>query len=204
MVEKLYVTYNQVHKLCQKSAERILNDFKPNLMIAIGGGGYVPARILRSFLKRPGSANIPIQAIGLSLYESPTTDSAVEEPGTKVTRTQWLDLSSLEMANLIGKNVLIVDEVDDTRTTLEYAVKELQKDVETATKKLGRDAEKTRFSIFVLHNKDKHKKGNLPQDMLDENRYLAALTVPDVWICYPWEATDIDEHDRLAESQSVQ
>ncbi|TKA79626.1 hypothetical protein B0A49_03139 [Cryomyces minteri] len=198
MVQKLYVTYNQ------NSAERILNDFKPNLMIAIGGGGYVPARILRSFLKRPGSTNIPIQAIGLSLYESLTTDSAVEEPGTKVTRTQWLDLSSLEMANLIGKNVLIVDEVDDTRTTLEYAVKELQKDVETATKKLGRDAEKTRFSIFVLHNKDKPKKGNLPEDMLDENRYLAALTVPDVWICYPWEATDIDEHDRLAESQSVQ
>lgn len=38
---------NQVHKHCQNSAERILNDFKPNLMIAIGGGGYVPARILR-------------------------------------------------------------------------------------------------------------------------------------------------------------
>ena len=38
---------DQVHKLCQQSAERILNDFQPNLMIAIGGGGYVPARILR-------------------------------------------------------------------------------------------------------------------------------------------------------------
>jgi hypothetical protein len=37
----------QVHKLCQESAERILNDFHPNLIIAIGGGGYVPARILR-------------------------------------------------------------------------------------------------------------------------------------------------------------
>ena len=37
----------QVHKLCQASASQILNDFKPNLMIAIGGGGYVPARILR-------------------------------------------------------------------------------------------------------------------------------------------------------------
>ena len=70
MVEKVYVTYNQVssppcsqgdkfkstnfsytqiqvHKLCQSSAQRILDDFKPNLMIAIGGGGYVPARILR-------------------------------------------------------------------------------------------------------------------------------------------------------------
>jgi hypoxanthine phosphoribosyltransferase len=118
------------------------------------------------------------------------------------------------MANLIGKNVLIVDEVDDTRTTLEYAVRELQKDVETAQQKLGRSDEKTTFSIFVLHNKDKEKKGHLPSDMLDENRYLAAVTTPDVWICYPWEATyvicllyvgvanevrDIDEHDKMAQ-----
>lgn len=38
-------------------------------------------------------------------------------------------------------------------------------------------------------NKDKTKKGNLPQQMMDEGRYLAANTVGDVWICYPWEAT---------------
>lgn len=145
-------------------------------MIAIGGGGYVPARILRylplrfpfpncdpanshthlvsygrSFLKRPGQPNIPIQAIGLSLYEDLGRGDPEETPGTKVTRTQWLDLSSLEMANLIGKNILIVDEVDDTRTTLEYAVRELQKDVETAQKQLGREGEKTNFYIFVLH-----------------------------------------------------
>lgn len=25
-----------------------------------------------------------------------------------------------------------------------------------------------------------------------EKRYLAAKTVPDVWICYPWEATYVD------------
>lgn len=55
------------------------------------------------------------------------------------------------MENLVGKRILIVDEVDDTRTTLEYAVKELEKDVETARQKLGGKAEKTVFSIFVLH-----------------------------------------------------
>ena len=104
------------------------------------------------------------------------------------------------MANLIGKNVLIVDEVDDTRTTLEYAVRELEKDVEEARKQAGSD-KKTNFSIFVLHNKDKEKKGRLPQDMVAENRYLAAVTTQDVWICYPWEATDIDEHDALAKTQ---
>ncbi|KAL2022468.1 hypothetical protein VTK56DRAFT_5297 [Thermocarpiscus australiensis] len=202
MVEKIYVTYNDVHKLCQEAAPKILSDFKPQLMIAIGGGGYVPARILRSFLKQPGSPNIPIQAIGLSLYErlagsAADADPAVEEAGARVTRTQWLDLSALgEMKNLVGKRVLIVDEVDDTRTTLEYAVRELQKDVEQARARLGSD-QKTEFAIFVLHNKDKKKKGTLPQDIID-GRYLAARTVGDEWICYPWEATDIDEHDRLA------
>lgn len=93
------------------------------------------------------------------------------------------------MANLIGKNVLIVDEVDDTRTTLEYAVKELQKDVDEAAKQAGRSAEQTKFSIFVLHNKDKEKKGHLPEELLNDNRYIAAVTLPDVWINYPWEAT---------------
>lgn len=38
----------------------------------------------------------------------------------------------------------------------------------------------------------------LPEDMMREGRYLAAETVGDEWCCYPWEATDIDEHDRLA------
>jgi hypothetical protein len=55
------------------------------------------------------------------------------------------------MENLIGKNVLIVDEVDDTRTTLDYAVRELQKDVAEASKRHGRESEVTKFSVFVLH-----------------------------------------------------
>lgn len=142
----------KVHNLCKESAEKLLNEFQPQLMIAIGGGGYIPARILRSFLKQPGSPNIPIQAIGLSLYEQLGEDPDVETPGTKVTRTQWLDLTSLgHMQNLVGKRILIVDEVDDTRTTLEYAVRELQKDVETARQKMEGDQPETQFSVFVLH-----------------------------------------------------
>ncbi|KAJ1559703.1 hypoxanthine-guanine phosphoribosyltransferase [Cladochytrium tenue] len=209
---KLWVTYNDVHKLCQQSAAKILSEFQPNLIIAIGGGGYIPARILRSFLKKPGSPNIPIQAIGLSLYETlGSDDPKLEVAGTQVTRTQWLDLSSLEMANLVGKNVLIVDEVDDTRTTLEYAVRELEADVALAAdlraaRADGRaapavDKPKTNFAVFVLHNKDKQKKGHLPDHLVAAGRYIAAVTTPDVWIAYPWEADDIDEHDRRAAEQ---
>jgi hypoxanthine phosphoribosyltransferase len=59
-----------------------------------------------------------------------------------------------------------------------------------------------RWRLTALsQNKNKEKKGRLPEDMLNENRYLAARTVGDVWICYPWEATDIDEHDEMAGKQ---
>lgn len=36
-------------------------------------------------------------------------------------------------------------------------------------------------------NKNKAKKGQLPEDMV-EKYYHASLTTDDVWICYPWEA----------------
>ncbi|KMU91618.1 hypoxanthine guanine phosphoribosyltransferase [Coccidioides immitis H538.4] len=196
MSEKFYVTYNQVHKLCQQSADRILKDFRPNLMIAIGGGGYVPARILRSFLKQPGAPNIPIQAIGLSLYED-LGKGDIEAPGTKVTRTQWLDMSSLEMANLIGKNVLIVDEVDNTRTILEYAVGELENSGSSHKNNLvvGREFA---FSINVLHQgKGGTISGHECHGECDLSSCCSSVLV---WFLIENSMTfwDIEEHDRLA------
>lgn len=115
-VEKVYVSYDQIHTLCQVTGDRILKEFRPDLIIAIGGGGFIPARILRTFLKVHGQKNIPIQAIGLVLYEDLGT-GVEEQIGTEVQRIQWLDFSTLGGASLVGKRILIVDEVDDTRTT---------------------------------------------------------------------------------------
>lgn len=159
---------------------------------------------MRTFLKEQGSKNIPIQAIGLSLYEDlGTVSTQVETVGLEVVRTQWLDFGSLakHSGDLIGKTILIVDEVDDTRTTLHYALSELEKDVAEQAKALGRENEKTKFLIFVLHNKNKDKRAELPQEMMDEGRYIAARTVEDIWIAYPWEAVDIEEHTTNAIAQ---
>lgn len=201
--EKLYISYNHVHKLCQEAADIIKTKFRPDLMVAIGGGGFIPARILRTFLKEPGQKNIPIQAIGLSLYEDlGVAEEDVEAAGAQVIRTQWLDFGTMAQRSveLIGKTVLIVDEVDDTRTTLHYALSELEKDVKEQAEKLGRK-DKTTFLIFVLHNKDKPKNAELPKDMINEGRYIASRTVPDVWIAYPWEAKDIETHTANAVAQ---
>ncbi|CAI5756389.1 unnamed protein product [Candida verbasci] len=196
--DKMYISYNNVHQLCQESADKI-KQFKPDLIIAIGGGGFIPARMLRSFLKEPGQPNIRIMAIILSLYEEIEHAGGIEKPGTQVIRTQWIDYHQSKI-DLVDKNILIIDEVDDTRTTLHYAVSELKKDVELHAKEKGKDPKNTKFGIFVLHDKQKVKKADLPKDIMDNN-YFAARTVPDCWIAYPWESTNIVYHQKKAEEQ---
>ncbi|KAG9124923.1 hypoxanthine-guanine phosphoribosyltransferase [Ceratobasidium sp. 392] len=191
----LRATYNEIHTLIGSAAQKIEKEFAPDLFVAIGGGGFFPARVLRTFLKHPQSKkNISIQAIGLSLYEELPTTTA-EQMANEVIRTQWL---GPETKTLLGRRVLIVDEVDDSRTTLQYAVRELQKDVEKellALPESERDALRPKFAVFVVHNKLKPKKGALPPDV----PYFAGEDIEDVWFDYPWEVRDVYEHDRMAE-----
>lgn len=195
--EKMYISYNNVHQLCQEAADTI-KEFNPDLIIAIGGGGFIPARMLRTFVRQQGQPNIRIYAIILSLYEE-VAGTDVETLGTEVVRTQWIDYAQSKI-DLVGKNVLIIDEVDDTRTTLHYAVSELKKDVEEQAKAKGADPNDTKFGVFVLHDKVKTKKADLPKEIMD-NYYFAARTVPDCWIAYPWESKDIVFHTEKAIEQ---
>ncbi|POW16339.1 hypothetical protein PSTT_01401 [Puccinia striiformis] len=207
--EEIHVRLERIRELISVSLSIGLNTFSsPEIMIAIGGGGFFPARVLRTFLKDPSKKNIPIQAIGLSLYEElGTSDEAdglpntEEKVGKEVVR---LDFTTLGRNPLLGKRILIVDEVDDTRTTLSYAVNELEKDVQNQLSKLSPTEQAkfpaTQFAIFVVHNKDKPKAGSIPEHI----KYFAGKTVGDHWIDYPWEAKDIDAHNKLANAPGSQ
>ncbi|WVN87078.1 uncharacterized protein L203_102254 [Cryptococcus depauperatus CBS 7841] len=204
-VPMLRLSYNDIHSAIQNTAAKIKKEFAPTLFIAIGGGGFIPARILRTQLKTDVNGkkrNIPIQAVGLALYES--MGGVEEKVGTEVVRTQWLDFSTLGQnfshGGLLGRHILIVDEVDDTRTTLMYTIRELQSDIEKQLAEVTDEVERERLrkettlGIFVVHNKLKPKAGELP----DHVAYFSAVDTPDVWLAYPWECDgDIDVHDAL-------
>ena len=95
--------------------------------------GFFPARVMvsayvcqrnqsyrleqRTFLReQTDKKTLQIQAIGLSLYE-PVEGGTAEQIGQEVVRTQWLGPDAGKL--LVGKRTLIVDEVDDTRKTLQ-------------------------------------------------------------------------------------
>ncbi|KAG6812394.1 hypothetical protein H0H92_003075 [Tricholoma furcatifolium] len=195
-VKHWHVTYNDIHNLIRGVTPRLAEEFNPDLMVAIGGGGFFPARVMRTFLREiTDNKSLQIQAIGLSLYE-PLPGTSQQQIGKEVVRTQWI---SNPGKLLLGRRILIVDEVDDTRKTLGYALTELQKDVAEELLKhpeSEREALRaaTKFAIFVVHNKLKPKLAELPEG----TPYYAGEDVDDVWLDYPWEAMDIAEHDRLA------
>ncbi|KAF8817580.1 PRTase-like protein [Phlegmacium glaucopus] len=196
-VQHLHVTYNEIHDLIRRSTPKIAAEYNPNLLIAIGRLGFFPARVMRTFLRRETQNNtLQIQAIGLSLYE-PVEGSTVDQIGVTVIRTQWLGPNSGKL--LLGRRNLIVDEVDDSRKTLHYAVSELKKDVETELLSYpdeDREALRaaTHFAVFVVHNKTKPKLAGLPEG----TRYFSGAEVGNVWLEYPWEAINIEEHDLQA------
>jgi len=170
--EKLYVTYSDVHKLVKELAGKIkATGFDPDVIVAIGSGGFIPARILKTFINRP------IFAVGISYYG---VDRKHRDHPQKI---QWIDEVQ---QSLKGKKILLIDEVDDTRATLAYCVGELLK------------YKPEEIAILILHNKLKQKDANFPPEI---TKYFPGKEIKDVWIKYPWDAEDIDEQDRLAAEQ---
>ena len=173
---KIYYSYADVHSTVTSLVPR-LQEFDPTVLIAIGGGGFIPARILRTQIKKP------ILAVSLELYDD--TTNTIGASGVKC--FQWFDETAWPGTLIEEGNALIIDEVDDTRTTLQYCVEEVIKRCKPA--KVG---------VVVVHNKLKEKRGTLP----DNVEYFAGADVPDCWNCYPWDAAaygrDIAAHEELA------
>lgn len=153
------ISYKNVHTIITGSLSRI-RAFKPDVIVAIGGGGLIPARVLRTHLK------IPILVVTLKLYNENDTQNE------HVDVIQWLD--GLAAKRVCGKRILVVDEVDDTRTTLLTCLANLRVRNEPAA-----------MATFVLYNKNgKEKAGSFPKDVVA----IAGREVDDVWLNFPWES----------------
>lgn len=168
---RYFLSYEHIHLAVRSLAERIRESgFAPDLIVAIGSGGFIPARILKTFLE------IPILTVGISYYGPDNKPQAA--PRT----IQWIDEVEKKLS---GRRILLVDEVDDSRVTLEYCLRELMRHAPAE------------IAVAVLHNKKKEKRGSLPAEV---SRYFAAEELDDRWICYPWDARDISAHERIARS----
>ena len=158
--DKLSVSYQEIHNLVKTGFQTLEEtNFKPDYIIAIGGGGFIPARILRTYI------DVPILALTISFYDG-ESHAVSKEP---------VVIQNIEPEVIRGKKVLIVDEVDDTRSTLNWIVTNV-------VAKYTDD-----YGIFVVHNKIKNKVVSVENLMNDPNYYISCLNMSNVWINYPWD-----------------
>lgn len=169
-----YFSFSDIHKLVKKSFLEIqASQFKPDYILAIGAGGFIPARLLRTFIK------IPIIAI--------TTSSYCDKEKSKIStlkKEQWL-----EGVNIKNKKILVVDDIDDTRATLQFCLEEIQKE------------NPAEIGLFILHNKLREKEGKYPEHI---KKIFIGENLNDEWIHYPWESEDIDQFDELCINKKAQ
>lgn len=150
-MNKIIYTWDNITTIIKNNIYKIQN-YNPDIVIAIGGGGLIPARLIRNYIKKP------IYVVTLSLYD----DDQIKD---NVTIIQWLDI------NLKGKKVLIIDEIDDTRKTIDCCVSKLRNNNNADT-----------IAVCVLQNKLKEKYADLK-----DVHYISFQEIEDKWVVYPWD-----------------
>jgi len=99
--------WNDVYELCKVLAKRIRESgFKPDAIVAVARGGWVPARILADLLFVKDLYSVKAEHWGMVATE--TGRAKITQPLT---------------ADLTGKSVLVVDDVADTGETVELVAK---------------------------------------------------------------------------------
>jgi len=116
-IEKIKFSYDQIHELVKQMADQIIeNDCQIELIISIATGGWIPARILRTFLPNSDKMPLPLFSIGLVNYDS--RDRLLKETMIVQELPHNLDLEN--------RNVLLVDEVADSGGTFLKAVEYIE------------------------------------------------------------------------------
>lgn len=162
---KIYFSFNDIQNNVKTLANKIISSgIKYEAMIAISGGGLIPARLLRTYL------NIPIYCMGVSLYKG-----SVKQKHPIVTQS----IGNKELDTIRERHILIIDDLDDTRDTLAFVIKQLEIKYMTDFY----------IDVAVLYNKEKDKTAELSNQV----NYYCAKEIPDEWVVFPWDTDYIEQ-----------
>ena len=115
------LNWTQIYNMLLSQATRICQSgFRPNVIVGVSRGGWLPARVLSDLLENPNLANVRAEC-----YES------INKQKIHPILTQRISME------ITGKSVLVVDEVADSGKSLRLVVNHAQelnaREVKTAT-----------------------------------------------------------------------
>ncbi|VVU94608.1 Phosphoribosyl transferase domain [seawater metagenome] len=159
-MSKIILSYAQIEDLVEDLYSKLKNNFEPDIVIAIGSGGWLPARLINRFFKKE------IESIRVYSYNDINNkqESIIDS-----------EFSKINADYIQNKNLLIIDDINDTGATLGYVVEKIHNLVNLTSN----------ICIGVLHDKIKDKKYDIEKDT--RIKYFYSKKMEDIWIHYPWE-----------------
>ena len=188
MIKKHYYSWQDVERACLSIALQMYNDnWKPDYIVGITRGGNIPATILSNML------NVPGQALKVSLRDDDSESEsncwmAEDAFGYEQWKLNKHNEDILASAGepiienpVYGKNILIVDDINDTGATFNWIKQDWQTSClpnEDRWKEVW--GNNVRFAVLTE---------NLSSDcgMVGYHWHEVNKAEEDVWLVYPWE-----------------
>lgn len=164
-MNKQYYTHEDIEKLTRKIAFQIANsNWRPDYIVGITRGGLIPAVYLSHWL------DIPMWTLKVALRDNADTET-----------NAWMAEDAYGY-NEAPKNILIVDDINDTGATLDWIINNWQGNP-VSKDKHWEDVwnNNVRFAVLIDNQSSKFSR------KIDYVGKEINKAERDVWIVYPWE-----------------
>lgn len=153
-MKKVYVSWNDVQRQVQELVRQMWQDhWVPDYVVGITRGGLTPANLISQYL------DVPMHTLKVSLRDG---DNDCET-------NLWMH----DDATVDNRNILIVDDINDSGATLNWIQKDWGPEVDWGTN----------VRVAVLYDNEASESNHTP-DYSAENINKAA---DPQWIVFPWE-----------------
>jgi hypoxanthine phosphoribosyltransferase len=161
-IEKKYYEYLHIHDMVANIVSQMYKDnWRPDYVVGLTRGGLIPAVVMSNVY------HIPMETLKVSLRDSDTESES----------NLWMSEDAYN-----GKNILILDDINDTGATLDWIINDWQSSCHPSDAHWSNVwGNNVRFAVLI---------DNLSSNFSRTVDYSAKeinKAEKDVWIVYPWE-----------------
>ena len=166
-MKKIYYSWQDVEHQVHEILRQITNSgWRPDYVVGLTRGGLVPANLISQYLA------VPMECLKVSLRD----DTSQSESNL------WMAEDAFGHDMEQPKNILIVDDINDSGATLNWIKKDWQSSCFSKDKRWKEVWGNTVRVAVLIDNESSKSKLNVSYNAVDLNK-----AEEDVWIVFPWE-----------------
>ena len=167
-MKKQLVTWTDVEHQVQEILRQMQQDrWMPDYVIGLTRGGLIPANMISQYL------DIPMHTLKVNLRDHAYTES-----------NSWMSQDAFGSNEDAGKNILIVDDINDSGATLSWIKQDWQSSCLPYDERWLNDVWNNNVKIATLYDNESSKS----ELTVDYSAVTINKAEEDVWIDFPWES----------------